>query len=347
MQLATPPLIPESCFGSSTWSATTAGSGQSVLSGVLAGFVFAGIVAVLGVRAKDPGREAARALKLMFCAFIGLAVAAYLLADQAADTNCLRASAEEILAGGILGTFAIIMIVSLSWLIAAYDMHTYGVLRFLRHLLYVASAFVVLLLCTSSYSFLQGDVHGGPSLAVVIWIYAAGGLLYGLGHPVNLRIARFLLANTRHVRRSVNGRQGLAADRHRTEHSIVDVCAWVALGYLTLAAIGDALVLSTNDSAWEPPSVAAMYAVAWSSLVVPIAVLILAMYALAPEPLSSPGLSNERGCEGIDGAHEGRRSHEPRRTARSTEGADRSGGSSEPLAREVDHDAQRRWDGCA
>lgn len=287
MQLATPLLTTYSCFGSSTWSATTAGSGQSVLSGVLAGFVFAGIVAVLGVHAKDPGREAARALKLLFCAFIGLAVASYLLADQAADINCLRSSSEEILAGGILGTFAIIMIVSLSWLIAAYDMHKHGVLRFLRHLLYVASAFVVLLLCTSSYSFLQADVHGGPPLVVVVWIYVAGGLFYGLGHPLTMRAARRFLAKAKLVRKSIGDSQRQAADAHRTQRDIVDLCAWVALSYLALAAIGDAFVLSTNDGAWEPPSAGLMYAMAWSSLVVPIAVLILATHALAPEPPSS------------------------------------------------------------
>lgn len=39
--------VPGGCFGNIHWSATTAGSGQSVLAGVLAGFVFTGIVAVV------------------------------------------------------------------------------------------------------------------------------------------------------------------------------------------------------------------------------------------------------------------------------------------------------------
>jgi hypothetical protein len=76
-----------SCVANIHWSATTAANGQSVLAGVLAAFVFAGIVAVL-----SRGQEAVRALKLLFCAFFGLAVAAYLLADQAADSYCLRAN---------------------------------------------------------------------------------------------------------------------------------------------------------------------------------------------------------------------------------------------------------------
>jgi len=283
MQLAAQALPPYHCFGDSTWSATIAGNGQSVLSGVLAGFVFAGIVAVLGVRGTDPGKEAARALKLMLCAFIGLAVAAYLFADQAADGNCLRASSEETLAGGILGTFAIIMIVSLTWLVAAYGMHKDGVLRFLRRLLYVAMAFVALLLCTSSYSYLQADTVHGPPRAVVIWLYISGGLLYVLGHPVTLQFAKFLLALIRYRRQSDHHRRGQEADRDRGKRIAVSLCAWGALLYLAAAAISDAFVLSTNDSAWKHPPSEAIYVVAWASLVVPLAVLILAMHALAPE----------------------------------------------------------------
>lgn len=286
MQLAALAPIPGACFGDSSWSATTAGNGQSVLSGVLAGFVFAGIVAVLGVRATDPGKEAARALKLMFCAFIGLAVAAYLFADQAADGNCLRSSTEETLAGGILGTFAIIMIVSLTWLVAAYDMHKHGVLRFLRRLLYVAMSFVVLLLCTSSFSYLQADILHGPPLAVVVWIYVAGGLLYAIGLPITSRFAKFLLALRRHKRKSCSHRWDRAAEWLRVKFDDVGHCAWAALVYLGLAALGDASVLSMNDSAWEQPPSATVYAVAWSSLVAPLVVLILAMHALPPEPTS-------------------------------------------------------------
>jgi hypothetical protein len=134
------------------WDATTAASGQSVLSGVLAGFVFGGIVVVLSTREGRRGRETARALKLLFSAFFGLVVTAYLFADQAADTNCVRAFAEENLAGALLGTFALVLIVSLTWLVVAYRLHAEGTLGFFRSLIYFASAFVVLLLCTSSYS---------------------------------------------------------------------------------------------------------------------------------------------------------------------------------------------------
>lgn len=282
MQLATPASATYHCFGSPTWNVTTAGGGQSVLSGVLAGFVFAGIVAVLGVRATRSGSEASNALKLMFSAFLGLAVAAYLFADQSADSNCLRASSEEVLAGGILGTFVIIMIVSLSWLVAAYQMQENGVLRFLRHLLYVTSLLVVALLCTSSYSYLQADVPDGPSRRTTVLIYLTGILPYLLGLAAMWAL-RPLVAKRR-MRISAHRYQGKAkAGGYHKEHSLVDICNRVALFYLAVAAGGNAFVLSTNDSAWIPPPVDAIRAVAWSSLVAPVAVLILAMQALARE----------------------------------------------------------------
>jgi hypothetical protein len=115
--LASAAAGPGACPTVLDWNATTAASGQSLLSGVLAGFVFGGIVVVLSTKESSNRPEAARALKLLFSAFFGLVVTAYLFADQAADTNCLRAQSEEVLAGGLLGTFAIIMIVSLTWLV--------------------------------------------------------------------------------------------------------------------------------------------------------------------------------------------------------------------------------------
>lgn len=222
----------------------------------------------------------------MFCAFLGLAVAAYLFADQAADTNCLRSSSEEVLAGSILGTFAVIMIVSLSWLVAAYEMQENGVLRFLRNLLYVTSALVVLLLCTSSYSYLQADLPGGPSHKMTLWIYLTGILLYVLGQAA-IWALRSLLGKARCVHISTGPyTEKEKVDQGHKKHSVVDFCTRAALFYLAVAAIGDAFVLSTNDSAWKPPPTDVICAAAWSSLVVPVAVLISAMEARAREPSS-------------------------------------------------------------
>lgn len=278
MSLAAP-LPAGSCFGDLAWNPATAAQGQSVLSGVLAGFVFLGIVAVLGVQTTDLSKEAARALRLLFCAFIGLAVVAYLFADQAAESNCLQATAEETLAGGILGTFAIIMIVSLSWLVAAYDMRKDGILRFLRYVLGVAAVFVLALLSTSSYSLLQADTKDGPSHTVFAWIYATGGLglLYVIALPVARRFTMLLRSPIRHPR------WDRKADKDRGKRIAVSLCAGAALAYLVVSAGTDAFVLSTSGNSWIHPPSDGIYLVAWASLVVPLGVLILAWHAVAPE----------------------------------------------------------------
>jgi hypothetical protein len=281
-------LAPGSCVGAFDWSVTDAASGQSTLAGVLAGFVFGGVVVVLSVRVASRTEEAAMALKLLFCAFLGLAVAAYLLADLAGDKNCLRATSEAALSGGILGTFAIIMMVSLTWLIVAYDRHAHGVLRFLRHLIYVASAFVTLLLCTSSFSYLQAEVPHGPPPGVSILIYLTGGILYLIALPASTPVAALLPARMRRIPATANPKLApKASGIHQAYRSSVDRCAWAALGYVAIAAIADALVLSLSDSVWNRPQVLVAYVVAWSSLLLPLTVLILALRALAPDQVAS------------------------------------------------------------
>lgn len=137
------------------------------------------------------------------------------------------------------------MIVSLSWLVAAYDMRKDGVLRFLRYLLYVALAFVLALLGTSSYSLLQADTQRGPSDRVVAWIYATAGLglLYAITLPVTLRFTMYLRSLIR------DGE----ADKDRGKRIAVSLCAAAALAYLIIAAGADAFVLSTTDNSWIHP----------------------------------------------------------------------------------------------
>jgi hypothetical protein len=254
------------------------------LAGVLAGFVFGGLVVVVSVRVATRSAEAARALKMLFCAFFGLVVVAYLFGDLAGDHNCLRANSEEVISGGILGTFAIVMIVSLTWLTVAYDVHTRGVLRFLRHLVYVASAFVVLLLCTSSYSDLQAEVPHGPSLVVVLFIYLIGGLLYLIAIPVGSRVVTLISVRIKRIT-GWGGHESSspASNTLDEENGAVSRCIWAALGYLGAAAVADAFVLGSSETLWVRPSVPGAYVVAWSSLLFSLGVLVLALHAMAPD----------------------------------------------------------------
>src|SRR5262249_60734682 len=108
------------------------------------GFVFSGIVVILSTREKRQF-EAAQALKLLLATFLGFAVTSYLLANDAGEQTCARADSLLVVAGAPLGTFSILMLAALTWLVAAYRDELEDVLKLLRVLIYVASAFVVLL----------------------------------------------------------------------------------------------------------------------------------------------------------------------------------------------------------
>jgi hypothetical protein len=254
----------------------------------LAGFVFLGIVTVLSVRSKA-ARPASAALKLLFSAFFGLAVVAYLFADQAADSLCVRVNAEETLNGGILGTFAIIMIVSLTWLVVAYDRHPHDTLRFLRGLIYFASAFVVLLLCTSSYTYLAAVTWNGVPRVAIAFIYGIGALAWiaavVFGSASGGRLRAWTKRQNGHVRI-----KALVARLHAPLRGVVASC-WAALGYLAAASVTEAVVLAVPDSAWDTTRQPIVDALAWGSLLLPLAVLVLALRGLAPEPAHAPGRS--------------------------------------------------------
>ena len=265
-----------------------AATGQYVLAGVMAGFVFGGVVVVLSTKDGRKPPETGRALKLLFSAFFGLAVTAYLFADQAADTNCLRAQSEEVLTGGLLGTFAIIMIVSLTWLIAAYDLHADGVLRFLRGMIYVASALVVFLLCTSSYTYLAIVRLHGTSNTVLAEMYGIGGLTWLVTVLAESRAPARLWAL---VKRRPQPTDPAAGSTLALRGHAVDWCAWVALGYLAVASFAVSYVLASSDSLWRRPNLPGVNAAAWFSLVMPLIVLVLASRALArgSKPDQTPG----------------------------------------------------------
>jgi hypothetical protein len=109
------------------WSPVVAAGPQSALSGVLAGFVFTGIVVVLST-SPDPNsqpHERAQyrryALQLLASAFIIFALDSYFTPITAGELACNRAKAETVLTGGTLGTGALMLLAGLGWLLVTYS----------------------------------------------------------------------------------------------------------------------------------------------------------------------------------------------------------------------------------
>jgi hypothetical protein len=256
-----------------TWSPIGAAASQSAIAAVLAGFVFSGIIVLLSVTRTDSlKRESAQALKLLFTAFFGLAVTAYLLAVMAGEQKCARAQTIEALTGGALGAFAVIMITALTWLVVAYERHNDGVLEFLHALVYVGCLFVALLLTTSSLNYIGAYLIGYSHSVIDPVLVGIGGISFIVNIVLIWRRSRYRDSKTRKTE-----------NVSTTTDRMVNWCARAALIYLALISFATGIAISFPLDTLFPaaPAPWAAYLIAGGSLVLPLAVLSLAIGALA------------------------------------------------------------------
>jgi hypothetical protein len=265
--------IPDMCVHHD-WNPIAAGPGQSTVAGVLAGVAFLALTVILTV-ARESGERAAadQALKLLFVSFLGLGVAAYLLADLGGEQACPRANLEEELAGAILGTFAIVMMSALTWLVAACRQEDASVLNFMRWPVYVACAFVVLLLGTNSVGTLNTALNYGSHAAVSWALYIATGAAAFVAGAKVWRLERAAGSG------QAEAGSGTPADRRVSDF------ARAALVYLAISTVASGVVIGTPARLFYPTPPWAAYTSAWATLVLPAVILLLAIRGLArPEP---------------------------------------------------------------
>lgn len=157
------------------WNSIASAEAMSAFCGIMAGFVLAGLVTVIGQKNPEGGDgHASRGLKLFLPCFIGLATASYLYALTAGELVCTRAVTEQLFSGAILAADALIVIVALAWLLPAYDRNKHGEVRFFRGLIQFTAQFAMLMVIVSADGFnnsvLERHVAG--------W---ATTLVYGVG----------------------------------------------------------------------------------------------------------------------------------------------------------------------
>ena len=280
IDLTLPP--PPCVFGD--WNPIAASSSEAAVAAVLGGFVFSGIVVILSTREKRQF-EAAQALKLLLAAFLGFAITAYLLANDAGEQTCSRADSLVVVAGGPFGTFSFLMLVALTWLVAAYRDELEDVLKLLRALIYVASAFVVLLLCVSSQSYVSAEIgpHGRLSLS------ALSDTIYGVG-AVAIIAAFVMLARRRLVWWMSHWRRwahylSRSSERHfQSEEQFsqrVNRCFYAAMFYLAVVGLGAGIVIGLPRNWYMPIHQQFVYSIALAALLAPVPVFVLAARALA------------------------------------------------------------------
>ncbi|MFE7275981.1 hypothetical protein [Streptomyces sp. NPDC057623] len=175
-------FTPDICdTGSVDWSPVASAEAMSSFCGIFAGFVFAGIVMVIGQKNPQGGDgHASRGLRLLLSSFFGLAVAAYLYALTAGELVCRRALVEQLFAGAILAADAAVVIAALAWLLLAYQRNGNGEVRFFRRLILVASIFVLLMLAVSSVAFQNAWTEREAPWSADVMIWGIFVLLVGL-----------------------------------------------------------------------------------------------------------------------------------------------------------------------
>ncbi|MFJ3199542.1 hypothetical protein [Streptomyces sp. NPDC086989] len=178
---APPPFVPDNCQnGPGDWSAVGSASAMSAFCGIFAGFVFAGVVVVIGEK-NPPGGDghASRGLRLLLPCFFGLAAASYLYALASGELVCLRATTEQLFSGAILAADAVVVIAGLAWLLPAYQRNRHGEVHFFRGLVQFAAQFSVLMLIVSSIGFDNAVLrrHASPWSDAASWVSGAALML--------------------------------------------------------------------------------------------------------------------------------------------------------------------------
>ncbi|MFD6294082.1 hypothetical protein ACFWFU_04580 [Streptomyces sp. NPDC060235] len=176
------PFRPDTCqsgAGGIDWSSIASAESMSAFCGIMAGFVFAGLVTVIGQK-NPPGGDAhaSRALKLLLPCFIGLAMASYLYALTSGELVCTRAITEQLFSGAILATDALLVIVALAWLLPAYGRNKHGEVRFFRGLILFAAQFSILMLTVSSDGFTKSVLHGQTAGWATTLVWSSGGVCF-------------------------------------------------------------------------------------------------------------------------------------------------------------------------
>lgn len=148
-------FVPDTCAGGpADWNPIASAGAMSAFCGVFAGFVFAGIVVVIGQK-NPPGGDghASRGLRLLLPSFFGLASASYLYALVVGELVCPRAMTEQLLAGAILAADAVVVISALAWLLPAYRRDGHHEVRFFRQLIHFTAQFSALMVIVASLAF--------------------------------------------------------------------------------------------------------------------------------------------------------------------------------------------------
>lgn len=260
------------------WSVITSASTNSQLAGVLAGFVFTGVIILIG----RPGNKNTHTLGLFSATFVILAFDSYmfsLIAGGDTDPLCVRVWSEAMPASGMLAIGGVALLGGIAWLLddsqidtntgdGAFDqqLREVNLSRLSRAMFYGVMFAVTLLLTATTVSYL--DVALGRRIPD--WLAWGAALLF------TLSVGYTSLTLTRRRRHY---------EHKEAEQLATSALSYAANGILLYAIIGPVfagILLNIPQTWWSPQPISIFVIALIVGLAIPYFLLILLSLAIPP-----------------------------------------------------------------
>lgn len=262
------------------WSPIASASADSQLAGVLAGFVFTGIILLFGRR----GPKNTQALGLFCSAFVALGLDSHLfgvISGGMQDPFCVRVWSEGMTAAGLLAVGAMAVITGLSWLLASHvEATTEGedskpsqpsrainLDWMVRVIAYGVGVTVTLLLASTTYDY----------LSIVYTARIPGFLAWSVTlSPISVATISVGIAL---LTRRISDNRGL--NRSNIANIGLRVAAYGILSYVVAGPIFAGVISELTAGVWRHPSPFVVGAALSAGLVLP-ALLMVALVQAVP-----------------------------------------------------------------
>lgn len=282
------------------WNVVAAAAANSQLAGVLAGFVFTGIVFLF----QGSGLRNVQAITLLSSAFVVLAFDSYLygvVVGGESDTTCVRVWSESMPAGGMLSVGGAAVVTGLCRLAATYadqddersnaqfERAALHLHRLSRLLVYGVTVAVALLLVSATSGFLAEAFKGHPPTWLSVSIYAV---------PVAVGTAVGVLEA--HQKRRRQRRAGVELPFSMS----LSIVSFAMVAYAILGSTLAGVLTVLPDSQWGLPLSPWLLALGLLfGLVLPGALLVMLTLAGPRRPVTAdkssvPGQRNPSGAAG-------------------------------------------------
>jgi hypothetical protein len=277
------------------WAIIGSAPMDSQLAGVLAGFVFTGIVLLFGRR----GSKNTQALGLFCAVFIALGFDSHLfgvVSGESPDPFCGRVWAQEMICAGLLGVSAMAIVTGLSWLLASHldEVARHGdssdlndtdkvinLDRLVRFMAYGTGVTVTLLLAATTYDYLP-NIYKTHIPAILIGVAVLS--------PLFVLVASIGITSWRawYTRRNPRVTHASMANKG------LQVAAYGILCYAVVGPVSSGVISELGADWWQPPSGLIVCVAIIAGLGVPAMLMIALVQAVPPlfsRPLASQPIS--------------------------------------------------------